>query len=42
MGGILNSRVRARDDRRIDEGTSLIPATHLFSFLGNTLAMIWP
>lgn len=42
MGGILNSRVRARDDRSIDERTSLISATHLCSSLSNTLAMIWP
>lgn len=42
MGGNLNSRVKARDDRRIDEETSLISAAHLFSFLSNTFAMIWP
>lgn len=42
MWGILNSRIRAKDAWKTDEGTPLIPVTQLFCFLCNNFSMIWP
>lgn len=42
MWGILNSKVKAKVARRIDDGRHVISAPHLFSFLSNNFAMIWP